>query len=97
MKRRDNQFSIGEAIDAFLESRGLKEQALVERVITDWPRIMGRAIEENTEKVWFRDGIFYVKMGNPIWKNELTLAKSKIKEMLNKEIGAQLIKEVRVF
>ncbi|MEM0995816.1 MAG: DUF721 domain-containing protein [Bacteroidota bacterium] len=97
MKRKDNEFSIGEAIDAYLESRGLKEQSLVERVISDWPRIMGNAIAENTEKLWFRDGIFYVKMGNPIWKNELGLARSKIRDLLNKELGAQLVKEVRVF
>lgn len=97
MKKRSNEFSLGEAIESYLDSRGLKEQALVERVITDWPRIMGKAIAENTEKLWFRDGVFYVKISNPVWKNELTMAKSKIKEMLNKELGGELVKEVRIF
>ena len=95
--KRKNLYSLGEAIDAFLESRGLKERALVERVITDWPVFMGSAIGENTEKVWYKEGIFYVKMGNPIWKNELSLAKTKIKDMLNKELGANLIQEVKIF
>jgi predicted nucleic acid-binding Zn ribbon protein len=97
MKKRSNEFSLGEAIESYLDSRGLKEQALVERVITEWPRIMGKAIAENTEKIWFRDGIFYVKIGHPVWKTELGMAKTKIKDMLNKELGGDLVNEVRVF
>jgi predicted nucleic acid-binding Zn ribbon protein len=97
MKKRSNEFSLGEAIESYLDSRGLKEQALVERVITEWPRIMGAAIAENTEKLWFHGGIFYVKIGSPVWKNELSLAKSKIKDMLNKELGGSLVSEVRIF
>ena len=94
MKRND--ISLGEAIDAYLQSHGLKEKVLVEQVIMDWPRIMGKSIAENTEQIWFREGIFYVRMNNPIWKAELGLAKSKIKELLNKELGASLISEVKI-
>ncbi|MEM7035825.1 MAG: DciA family protein, partial [Bacteroidota bacterium] len=60
-----NEMSLGEAIEAWLKSRGLKEKVLVERVITDWPKIMGAAIAENTEKIWFDSGTFYVRMKTP--------------------------------
>lgn len=89
--------SLGEAIDAFLQERGLKDQADIQRVISEWPRIMGRAIAENTEQLWFREGIFYVKMASPVWKNELAMAKSKILEMVNRDLGRNLVEEVRVF
>lgn len=94
MKR---SISLGDAIEAFLQERGLKEKVLVERVITDWPRIMGAAIGENTEKIWFKDGTFYIRMRTPIWRNELSMAKSKIKDILNRELGATLVQEVKVF
>jgi predicted nucleic acid-binding Zn ribbon protein len=88
--------SLGEAIEAYLQSNGLKEKMLVEQVIAEWPRIMGKAIAENTEQIWFRSGIFYVRMRHPVWKNELAMAKTKIKDMLNKELGASLITEVKI-
>ncbi len=89
--------SIGEAIEAYLKERGLTSEVSVQKVLNSWPKIMGRAIAENTEKAWFNNGIFYLKMRTPVWKNELSMAKSKIKDMLNREIGYDLIHEVRVF
>lgn len=88
--------SLGEAIEFYLQSNGLKEKVLVEQLIMDWPRIMGKAIAENTDKLWFRSGIFYVRMRNPVWKTELGMAKSKIKDILNKELGAELVTEVKI-
>lgn len=88
--------SLGEAIELYLQSNGLKEQVLMEQVIMDWPKIMGKAIAENTEHIWFRSGVFYVRMGHPVWKTELGMAKSKIKDMLNKALGAALIDEVKI-
>ena len=92
-----NQMSIGEAIEAYLKERGLTSDVAIQKVLNSWPRIMGNAIAENTEKAWFNNGIFYLKMRTPVWKNELAMARSKIREMLNREIGSELIKEVRVF
>jgi predicted nucleic acid-binding Zn ribbon protein len=88
--------SLGEAIEHYLQSNGLKEKVQVEQLIMDWPRLMGKTIAENTEQLWFRSGIFYVRMKSPIWKTELGFAKSKIKDILNKEIGMTLIEEVKV-
>lgn len=97
MAKRKNEMSIGEAIDAFLQQNNLKEKSLVERVISDWPRIMGKPIAENTDHIWFRDGIFHVKIAHPMWKQELMMARTHIREKLNQELGAQLIKEVKIY
>ncbi|MEY3443500.1 MAG: hypothetical protein RLZZ519_1781 [Bacteroidota bacterium] len=96
MAMRRNDMSLGEAIELYLQSNGLKEKVQVEQLIMDWPRIMGKAIAENTEQIWFRSGIFYVRMKNPVWKTELGYAKGKIKDILNKELGADLVEEVKV-
>ena len=93
---RKNELSLGEAIDSFLQERGLKDKADMHRVIAEWPNIMGRAIAENTDQLWFHEGIFYVRMASPVWKNELAMAKSKILEMVNRELGRELVQEVRI-
>ena len=88
--------SVGDAIDRFLKERGEKDKADIHRVINAWPRIMGRAIGENTEDLWFREGVFYVRMKSPVWKNELAMARSKICDLVNREIGRNLVQEVRI-
>lgn len=96
MAKRKNEMSVGEAIEAWLDREGLKEKSLVQRVITEWPRIMGKPIADNTEKIMYREGVFSVYMKHPVWRNELILAQSKIRDLLNQELGAQLVKEVRI-
>lgn len=93
----DNESSLGEAIQGWLKSRGFTEKVLIQRIINDWPKIMGNTIAENTEHLFFKDGVFYVKMKTPVWKNELSMARSKIREMLNRELGAKLVKQVNIY
>ena len=89
--------SLGEAIEAFLEKHGLKEDVKMQRVISDWERLMGAPIAQNTEKIWFKRGVLYIKVASPVWKNELQMARKKIAETVNREVRSEIVKEVRVF
>ena len=91
-----HMFSLGEAIEAFLKKHGLQEEAKVQEIIKDWERLMGAPIASNTEKIWFQNGTLYVRMNSPMWKNELSLARTKIRTMLNKQIGQEVVKEVKI-
>ena len=88
--------SLGEAIQAFLAKHNLKEDAQVQQVISDWEAMMGSPIAQNTEKIWFNKGTLYVKVTSPLWKNELQMARLKIKHMLNERIGEVVIEEVKI-
>jgi predicted nucleic acid-binding Zn ribbon protein len=88
--------SIGEAIEAYLQEYNLKEKSQMEKLISDWPRIMGKPIAENTERLWYSEGVFHLKISHPMWKQELLMARTNIKQMLNKELGQDLITEVRI-
>lgn len=88
--------SLEDAIKSFLEIHGLDEQAAIQRVISRWPELMGAPIEQQTEKLWFRAGIFYVKMNSPVWKHELHIGREKIRQLLNDQMGKEIIREVRI-
>lgn len=88
--------SLGEAIQAFLDKHGLKQETKIQQAIGEWPRLMGEPIAQNTEKIWFEGGTLYVKVKSPLWKNELQLARQKIKDTLNRDMGENLIKEVKI-
>lgn len=94
--KRKNEMSIGEAIEAFLREHNLKEKSQIEQVISDWPRIMGKPIAENTERIWFSEGVFHLKISHPMWKQELVMARNNIKKILNDALGSDLVTEVKV-
>ncbi len=88
--------SLGDAINAFLNKHGLKDEADIQQVINNWEMLMGKPIAQNTEKIWFRNGIFFVKINSPVWKNELQMARQKIKSLVNEQIGRELVEEVKI-
>jgi len=92
-----NYVSLGDAINLFLEKNGLKEEVKIQQVITQWERIMGKALAEQTEKIWFERGILYLKIASPVWRNELNLAKKEIAKVVNEEIGELMVQDVKVF
>jgi len=92
-----NQYmSLGEAIQAFLNTHGIKDQTSVQTIINEWDLLMGEPIAQNTEKMWFARNTLYIKMKSPAWRNELQMARLKIKEMVNKKIGKDLVQDVKI-
>ncbi len=88
--------SVGEAIKAFLDKNGLSTQAAVQAVISKWESLMGAAIAQNTEKIWFQRGVLYIKMSSPIWRSELQMARKKIAEVVNREAKSDIVQEVKI-
>ena len=89
-------YSLGDAIDRFLEKHKLKDDLLIQRILTDWSKYVGAPIANNTEKVWFEKGILFIKMSSPAWRNELMQARLKLLTMINKQAGKALVEEVRI-
>lgn len=88
--------SIGDAIRNFLVANNLEDETDIRKIIGSWENLMGKPIAAHTEKLWFTDGTFFIQINSPVWKNELSMAKLKIKSMLNEKMGRDIIKEVRV-
>ena len=87
---------LGDAITAYLEAMGIRDEADMQKVISNWEEMMGKPIAVHTEKVWFRDGTLFVQVNTPVWKNEISMAKLRIKGMINDVLAREVIKEVRV-
>lgn len=94
--KQQNYLSLGDAIQAFLEKNGIKDDTEIQQVINSWEQLMGKPISQNTEKIWFSRDTLFIQMKSPVWKNELQLARKKIVEMINKRVGRELVKEVRI-
>ena len=81
---------IQELLDAYKLSDGLQES----RIIRSWDSIAGQYVAKNTESLYIRNKTLFVKLNSPALKNELSFARSKLIETLNKGVGKEVIKEI---
>lgn len=97
MKRNDNSESIKEAMYRLIKAYGLAPKLLEVEVRQCWADIMGPVISAKTSHIKLIDGVLKVKVTSAALKNELSMAKSKIVEMMNENLKHDSIKEVQIF
>ncbi len=95
--KEHHSLSIGDAIKQFLQQHQIEDKTDIQKIILQWEKLMGKPIAQHTEKVWFHEGILYVKISSPVWRSELQLAKRKIIRLINQQLGRELVNEVRIF
>lgn len=88
--------SLGEAIEHFFRQSGLRRELQQHQVKEDWESLMGKAIAAQTERIWFEGDVLHVRVSSPVWKQELNMARLKIRELVNQRIGEELVSAVEI-
>lgn len=88
------EYSIGDAIQKFLEQSRIKGSIQALQVEDMWEEIMGKTIAKYTEEIRIiNDTLFITTHVGPL-KQELIFQKEKIKLRVNEALGKNLIKEI---
>ena len=90
------ELSIGEALQQFLNKSKLKSGMQAMQIEDVWEKIMGKTVAKYTDKLQIIGSTLFVTTTVAPLKNELLYQKEKIIEMVNKELGEKIIKEVVV-
>jgi predicted nucleic acid-binding Zn ribbon protein len=93
---KKNLSSLGEAISEFLSSAGLDKKLAETKAIAAWSKLMGPAITKHTKEIYIRDKKLIIKLDSSVLREELSFGKEKIKNMLNDEVGSQVIEDVLI-
>jgi hypothetical protein len=88
------EVSIGEALQLFLKKSRLKAGIQSLQIDEVWEKIMGKTVAKYTDKLQIIGSTLFVTTTIAPLKNELLYQKEKIIEMVNKELGELVIKEV---
>jgi predicted nucleic acid-binding Zn ribbon protein len=83
-----------DAIDQMLEKYRLRSRFDQSYVAAHWDKIMGAAIASRTKKVFVKDRTLFLQIESAPLRNELVRAKSKIIELINREMKSNLVDEV---
>ena len=88
------EYSIGDAIQKFLEQSRIKGSIQALQIEDMWEEIMGKTIAKYTEEIKIiNDTLFITTHVGPL-KQELIFQKEKIKLRVNEALGKNLIKEI---
>lgn len=94
--RKHNTESVADVIRIVLRENGLEKPLLEHRLIEAWPSLMGPLVDKYTGRIEIRDSVLFVQITSAALRQELFLARQRVVEKLNVEVGAELITDIRL-
>lgn len=93
-KRYKNQKSLSQALDEFIRKNRLRKGMDKVDARSAWNNVMGPGVQTYTTQVELRNDTLFVSLSSAVLREELSMGKSKIAQMLNEALGKDLIKNV---
>ena len=93
-KRKNDNLPLSEALKDFIKENKLQHGIDKVNAREAWVNLMGKGVNNYTTGIELRHGTLYVSLSSSVLREELSLGKSKIMEMLNEELGKNLIKKI---
>ncbi len=86
--------TLGDAIKEFLKNYKHSDKLQASEAANAWPVVMGKNIQALTQTVYMKGDKLFVHLKSSVLRNELMMHRTKIKNALNKHLGAEVVKEV---
>ena len=93
-KRKNDNLPLGEALREFIKENKLQKGMDKVNAREAWSNLMGNGVNSYTSSVELRNGILFVSLSSSVLREELSHGKSKIIDLLNEELGRDLIREL---
>lgn len=94
MERQDPK-SVGEVLRNLLEETSLQSRMEELRAADLWSKIAGRVIADQTSRPFVKDGIMSIGVPNAALRNELSMNRTKLRQIINNNIGKEIILEIK--
>ncbi len=94
MIKRDNQYSLKEAIEQLIRAYGFNDKLLETTLIDSWEEVVGGVYAAHTENLRVKNKTLYVKVDIPALRQELTMQRSELVKKLNSKVGKKVIEDI---
>ncbi|HOT95913.1 MAG TPA: DUF721 domain-containing protein [bacterium] len=92
---KDNTRHISQDLAQLVQKLGLGERLRQQRVITEWPRLVGERVAAISHAERLQDGVLFVRVASATWRTELLFQKALILEKIRSTLGENLVREIR--
>jgi len=96
-KRKSDTSNLRDAIDAMIDNYKIRGKFDENRLIASWEEMMGKPIARRTEKIFIKEKILFVKLSSAPLRQELTMSKAKVLEIIHREFSKELVEEVKFY
>ena len=86
--------TLGDAIKEFLKNYKHIDKLQASEAANAWPVVMGKIIQALTQTVYMKGDKLFVHLKSSVLRSELMMHRTKIKNALNKHLGAEVVKDV---
>lgn len=92
--KSSNTYSLKEAFNEFLKSVDYKNRVNEKRIKDSWDKLMGKPIVMHTREIYLVRNVLFVSITSPALREEMSYSKTKIIDMLNKDLQANIINDI---
>lgn len=92
--RRKNTQGISEILKQFQKESAYESKLMENRLIGNWPKVLGPAIGNATRKLYIQNRTLFVMMDSAVMRQELTMIRTQIQDALNKSVGVEVIDNI---
>ena len=92
--RKSNDLSLKEALEAMIKSYRLEDKMNQVKIINAWEKVMGPAVAHRTIEIKIIDRTLFVTLSSASLRQELFMAKEKLIQSLNDEVGVKVLEDV---
>lgn len=93
-KRLSNNNHVGDILKEIIQSNKLQPGMDQVAVRDAWKNLMGNGVNTYTRNIALKGTTLYVELTSAVLREELSFGKAKIIQMLNEELGKEVVKEV---
>jgi hypothetical protein len=93
-KRKNDELPLSEVLKDFIQANKLQHGIDKVNAREAWIHLMGNGVNNYTTAIELRNETLYVSLSSSVLREELSLGKTKILDMLNEELGKNLVKKI---
>ena len=86
-----------EVVRMCLRENGLETPLLQTRLVDAWEQVAGDVVARYTEEKFIRNQTLFVKISSPALRSDLLMMREMLVDRLNKEVGTQVISDIRIY
>ena len=94
MKRNYKLKPIKNIIENFVEQKSISDGIFNVKVKKAWENAVEKKILDYTKEIYVKGEVLYIKVSNPILKQEILYSKQKVINLINEELEKDLIKKI---
>lgn len=89
--------NLDDVVNKFLREESLEAPLLQHRLLDSWDNVVGPLVTKYSGDKFIKNQTLFVKIQNPSLRQDLSMRKTELVELLNKEVNSQVIVDIRFY